>query len=68
MTVPTVECPAGICKKTTATFDHDNMFGHLLLKHNWTFDTTNDWCVENMASDEEARELESRFDTKGEQG
>jgi len=40
------------------------MFGHLLLKHNWTFDTTNDWCVENMASDEEARELESRFDTK----
>lgn len=62
--VPTVTCPAGICQKTAATFDHDNMFGHLLLDHSWSFDTAQEWVVGNMASQEEARELEPQYGGK----
>jgi len=46
-----VTCPAGICKFDTAVFDHDRMFGHLLLVHSWTFDTSQSWVVKNMPED-----------------
>lgn len=61
--VPTVECPAGICQKKAATFDHDRMFGHLLSDHSWSFDTSQEWVVENMADEDEAIELEKKFVT-----
>ena len=56
---PTVVCPAGICQKQAAVFDHDRMFGHLLSDHSWTFDTAQDWVVENMPDD--TGEIEERY-------
>lgn len=53
MNEPMVMCPAGICAKQTGAIDHDRMFGHLLVGHSWTFDTAQDWVVENMPDDTE---------------
>lgn len=53
----TVTCPAGICQKQVAIFDHDRMFGHLLSDHRWSFDTSQSWVVDNMP-ESEAREEE----------
>jgi len=60
----TVTCPAGICPRTVPIFDHDQMFGHLLSDHCWSFDTSQSWVVENMPEGEarkEERAWEARY-------
>lgn len=63
--IPQVTCPAGICEKQAVLFDHDRMFGHLLVDHHWTFDTAQSWVTDNMASGDESRELEERYLSTG---
>jgi len=59
--IPTADCPAGICQYQAMLFDHDRMFGHLLSAHRWSFETSQEWVTENMADDDEARMLETKF-------
>lgn len=56
---PMVTCPAGICEQQAAVFDHDGMFGHLLVAHSWTFETAESWVIEHMPDD--AADIEARF-------